>query len=311
MTGTRRARLLSLSPLMVSALLIATCSSGEAPGGGRDGAAVQAKADAVAPDETGGTVSAPVDRDAALRAAGYEQRGGVWMASCETDVKPVPKDSWYALESAEFRDLNGDGKDEAIVSGGSSYCFGNTGLTFKLLARSEAGWKVLTDNIGIPVFHPRKGIDWPDIEIGGPGSDCFPFLRWNGRGYVYGGRSLQGRICELAPAFDPKAVKAMKAGVPMAPGLWASTPEACEAVNRGQRDPDFVYDGKAMMAPQDALTLAPIRRLGNKRFETGKDYERQVLEIHDPEAIVVRESVLWSGNYLRCSSSTQWDAWAP
>src|SRR3546814_9985212 len=84
------------------------------------------------------------------------------MASCEADVKPVPKDSWYGLESAEMRDLNGDGTAEAVISGGSSYCFGMTGLAFKLLTKSGSGWQVMTDSMGIPAFHPRKGIEWPD-----------------------------------------------------------------------------------------------------------------------------------------------------
>src|SRR3990167_11103333 len=136
MTRRPQARLISLSPLMLSALLIATCSSGETPAGGGDGAAGQAKAAAAAPEKAAKTAPAAADRAAARRAAGYQQRGGAWMASCEADIKPVPKDSWYGLESAEFRDLNGDGAEEAIVSGGSSCCVGNTGLSFKLLARS-------------------------------------------------------------------------------------------------------------------------------------------------------------------------------
>lgn len=307
MTGTLRTRLISLPPIMISALLIATCSSGEAPTGGGDGAAAQATAGAVVPKaKAAGAVTA--SRDAALRAAGYQQRDGVWMASCEDDVKPVPKDSWYGLESAEFRDLNGDGADEAIVSGGSSYCFGNTGLAFKLLARSGSGWTVMTDSMGIPAFYPRKGIAWPDIEIGGPGSDCFPFLRWNGREYVHGGRSLEGRICELAPAFAPNA-KPEKAGLPMATGLWARNRAACDALARGQGDPDFIFDGKAMTGPQDYYNVTPFRPLGDGRYQTGGEHERQVIDMNNPKFIIVEQGNWWTGGYSWCSSAQSWKPW--
>lgn len=306
-------RMGSRYPLLLSGLILAACNSGDAPSesGEENGAAGKATAIVAAPQTEAAPAPAELDREGALRAAGYEKRAGVWMASCEADVKPVPKDSWHGLERAEFEDLNGDGSPEATITGGSSYCFGNTGLSFKLLTKSGNGWKLMEEGIGIPAFYTRKGLAWPDIEIGGPGADCFGFLRWNGSEYVHGGRSLAGRICELAPAFDPKAAKAMKAGVPMAPGLWAKDPEACAAVKRGERDPDFIYDGKAMLAPQDALTLSPIKRLANGFYQTGKEYERQIIQVEDPEFIVVRESVLWKGNYFRCSSSTRWQAWEP
>lgn len=308
MTRRRQARVISLSPLMLSALLIATCSSGETPAGGGDGATGQAKAAAVAPEKTSETTPAATDRDGALRAAGYQQRGGAWMASCESDIKPVPKDSWYGLESAEFRDLNGDGAEEAIISGGSSYCFGNTGLSFKLLTRSGSRWTVMTDTMGIPAFYPRKGIAWPDIEIGGPGSDCFPFLRWDGREYVHGGRSLEGRICELAPAFAPKA-KASKAGLPMATGLWARNRAACEALARGQGDPDFIFDGKSMIGPQDFYEVRPFEPLGNGRYRTGGENARQVIDMNNPKFIIVEQGNWWTGGYTWCSSAQNWKPW--
>ena len=308
MTGRRAARLVSLCPLLFSALLIATCGSDETlPKGGSEGgerAAGQAKAGAVAPEAAADAQPAVADREGALRAAGYQQRGGVWMASCEADVKPVPKDSWYGLESAEMRDLNGDGTAEAVISGGNSYCFGNTGLSFKLLTKAEAGWKLIADSMGIPAFHPRKGIAWPDIEIGGPGSDCFPFLRWDGRKYVYGGRSLQGRICELAPK-----AQVSKGGLPMATGLWARNHGACDALARGQGDPDFIFDGKIMTGPQDYYSVTPFKALGDGRYQTGGDHERQVIAISDPKFIIVQEGNWWSGGYTWCSPAQSWKPW--
>ena len=308
MTRARAARLVSLCPLLFSALLIATCSSGEAPpadgGGDGGGGAGEGGAGAVAPNAAGVAEPAAEDRDGALRAAGYRQRGGTWMASCEADVKPVPKDSWYGLESAEMRDLNGDGIAEAVISGGSSYCFGNTGLSFKLLVQSGSGWKLMADSMGIPAFYPRKGIAWPDIEIGGPGSDCFPFLRWDGREYAYGGRSLEGRICELAPK-----AQVSKGGLPMATGLWARNHAACDALARGQGDPDFIFDGKMMTGPQDYYGVTPFKALGDGRYQTGAEYERQVIDMNDPKFIVVQEGSWWKGGYTWCSPAQRWKPW--
>lgn len=290
---------------LLSALLLAACGGGEAPSGGGEGTIGTEKAGAVVPDTPsadGG--SAGQDRDGALRAAGYQQRGGAWMASCEADIKPVPKDSWYSLESAEMRDLNGDGIAEAVISGGSSYCFGNTGLSFKLLTKAGADWKVIADSMGIPAFYLRKGIAWPDIEIGGPGSDCFPFLRWDGRKYAYGGRSLEGRICELAPK-----EQVSKGGLPMATGLWARNHAACDALGRGQGDPDFIFDGKMMTGPQDYYNVTPFKALGDGRYQTGAEYERQVIDMTDPKFIVVQEGSWWKGGYTWCSPTQSWKPW--
>ncbi|NYF33382.1 MULTISPECIES: hypothetical protein [Sphingopyxis] len=308
MTGRRAARWLSLCPLLFSSLLIATCSSGETPTGVGEGAAGTATAGAAAPKAAAGANPGAEDRDGALRAAGYRQRGGTWMTSCEADMKPVPKDSWYGVENTEMRDLNGDGIAEAVISGGSSYCFGNTGLAFKLLAKSGTDWKVMTDSMGIPGFYPRKGIAWPDIEVGGPGADCFPFLRWNGREYVYGGRSLVGRICELAPAFAPKP-KAAETGLPMATGLWARNRTACDALARGQGDPDFIFDGKVMTGPQDYYNVTPFKALGGGRYQTGGEDERQVIDMNDPKFIIVQQGNWWTGGYTWCSSAQRWKPW--
>ena len=290
---------------LLPALLLAACGGGEAPSGGGAGTAGPETAGAVVPDTLPPTDgSSERDREGALRAAGYRQRGGFWMASCEADIKPGPKDSWYGLESAEMRDLNGDGTAEAVISGGSSYCFGNTGLSFKLLAKAGADWKVIADSMGIPAFHRRKGIAWPDIEIGGPGSDCFPFLRWDGREYAYGGRSLEGRICELAPK-----AQVSKGGIPMATGLWALNHAACDALARGQGDPDFIFDGKIMTGPQDYYSVTPFKALGDGRYQTGGEHERQVIDMNDPKFIIVVEGNWWSGGYTWCSSAQSWKPW--
>lgn len=131
------------------------------------------------------------DRTAIMRAAGFTQRGGIWT-TCEGEERG---------EVQELRDINGDGTPEALVVGHGSACHGFVGSGFVLLTQQGNAWRIIYQQSGIPEFFARPGLAWPDIEIGGPGSDCFPFLRWDGRGYVQGGTSLGGEICTLQPRF--------------------------------------------------------------------------------------------------------------
>jgi hypothetical protein len=83
------------------------------------------------------------------------------------------------------RDLNGDGKPEAIVTEGGTACYGNTGQGFHLLTQTGPGaWKVVYSSPGIPEFLATKANGWPEVEVGGPGF-CFPILRWDGKTYVF------------------------------------------------------------------------------------------------------------------------------
>jgi hypothetical protein len=83
-----------------------------------------------------------------------------------------------------YRDLNGDGRPEALVTEGSLYCYGNTGQGFRLLSKQANGsWKVLHQSQGIADFLPTLGVSGrPDIFIGGPGL-CRRVVRWNGNAY--------------------------------------------------------------------------------------------------------------------------------
>ena len=59
------------------------------------------------------------DRAAAFEAAGFKQVAGQWRA-CE-----APEDSIYtAGEIEQIVDLNGDGRPEAIITEGSTFCYG-------------------------------------------------------------------------------------------------------------------------------------------------------------------------------------------
>ncbi|MBX3482118.1 hypothetical protein [Phenylobacterium sp.] len=131
------------------------------------------------PARTAAAPSAPpagnaADRTAALRAAGFTAVRGRYPA-CDTSQEVT----------IEMRDLNGDGRQDAVVTDYGTACFGMTGQGYVIVTKDAAGaWKQLFGNQGIPTFLPTRGVGgWPDIENGGPGF-CFPVMRWNGRDYA-------------------------------------------------------------------------------------------------------------------------------
>ena len=136
------------------------------------------------------TKLSPADEAAAFRAAGYTFKGRQWRA-CDD---PAPSYVPGAIE--EVRDLNGDGQPEAVVTEGSTNCYGNTGYGYSLVSKQAGGgWKLITKGTGILNILTTKGAGgWPDIEIGGPGF-CFPVERWNGQKYVLQRHQYEGKPC--------------------------------------------------------------------------------------------------------------------
>lgn len=132
---------------------------------------------------------AAADRSAVFKASGAVQRGGQWVA-CPDDAHAG------AAQIGEVRDLNGDGRPEAVVTGQGTFCYGHAGTGYTLLSRQGNGrWKVMDGGSGIPEVLKTKGKDgWPDISIGGPGF-CYPVLRWNGREYAVHRHQYEGKPC--------------------------------------------------------------------------------------------------------------------
>src|SRR3546814_18106576 len=79
--------------------------------------------------------------------------------------------------------------------------------------------------------------------------------------------------------------------------------------SRGQGDPDFIFDGKQMLGPQDYYNVTPFKPLGDGRYQTGGEDERQVIDMNDPKFILVQEGNGWSGCYTWCSSARRWKPW--
>jgi len=116
----------------------------------------------------------PADREAAFRAAGFPAVRGKHPACDKTQEAQI-----------EIRDLNGDGRPDAVVTDVGTECFGNTGQGFVLVTKDASGaWRKFYASQGIPDFQATRGAGgWPDVEVGGPGF-CHPVARWNGKDYV-------------------------------------------------------------------------------------------------------------------------------
>lgn len=125
-------------------------------------------------------ILAPDDLSAAFAAAGFQQvADGRWIR-CQED----PPTMSYMPGQAEVTDLNSDGKPEVWIKEGSTFCYGNTGSAFVLLTREGADWRLLLDEVGMPLQLDTRHDGWPDIEVGGPGFGQFPVYRWNGHDYT-------------------------------------------------------------------------------------------------------------------------------
>lgn len=131
------------------------------------------------------------DQAAAFKAAGFTLKGKRWQM-CDD---PTPTYTPGNIDSV--RDLNGDGRPEAVITEGGTYCYGHAGSGFSVVSQQANGsWKLMSSGTGIPDFLATKGSGgWPDLQVGGPGF-CFPVLRWNGREYAPHRQEYEGKPCK-------------------------------------------------------------------------------------------------------------------
>ena len=134
----------------------------------------------------------PAEAATIFTVAGFRKAGGEWRTDCG-----APGNGSYEPGAIDtYRDLNGDGRPEAVVTEGSTFCYGNTGTGFRLLSKQAGGgWRKLYESPGIAEFVKARGaVNMPDLSVGGPGF-CFPVLRWNGKTYVQNRFKYEGRPC--------------------------------------------------------------------------------------------------------------------
>ena len=131
------------------------------------------------------------EQAAIFRAAGFARTRGQWR-SCDD-----PGSAGYTPGAIDlYRDVNGDGLPEAVVTEGSAACYGMAETGYVVVSKQRGGtWRRLTGGQGFATFLPGKTPSgWPDIEVGGPGF-CFPVERWNGREYALHRYQYEGRRC--------------------------------------------------------------------------------------------------------------------
>jgi len=132
---------------------------------------------------------APAEQALIFKAADATRRGTMWMMCAEE-----PRAEGATIEL--YRDLNGDGRPEAIVSEGGTFCYGAQEAGYAVLSKQADGsWRKLTS--GAAIAEPLKTTGaggYPDLSIGGPGF-CFPVVRWNGREYVNQRFEYEGKPC--------------------------------------------------------------------------------------------------------------------
>jgi hypothetical protein len=164
---------------------------------GRAAPAVPAPAQAATPQSapaSGSLTRLSVAEEAAVyKAAGFTRRGNAWRSDCGD-----PGTSSYTPGAIDkVVDLNGDGRPEAILTEGGTFCYGNTGQGYFVVTKAVDGaWKLVTRGTGIAEFLKTRGADgWPDLQVGGPGF-CFPVERWNGREYKLQRWEYEGKACK-------------------------------------------------------------------------------------------------------------------
>jgi len=133
------------------------------------------------------------ERETLFRAAGKQPVGGGKWTACTDDPSGFSEATVTLV-----RDLNGDGRPEAVVGDSGSFCNGHVGMNSTVLTQEESGaWRVIYGNQGFVNFLVSRGVDnFPDIETGLAYS-CFPYFRWNGSEYTKIAQlDEQGRTCE-------------------------------------------------------------------------------------------------------------------
>ena len=82
----------------------------------------------------------PAEQASIMTAAGYKRVGKAWKG-CEGSSS-VDKDG------VEIRDLNGDGRPEAVITASGYECYGNAGQGFAVLRAVPGGWKTMAEETG-------------------------------------------------------------------------------------------------------------------------------------------------------------------
>lgn len=121
-----------------------------------------------------------------FKAAGFTKTKYGWEGNCDIG------------EITTYKDLNGDGLKDAIISDADSTCYGREMVGYHIISQQKKGiWKMIVENRGTPTFLGTKGKDgWPDLINAGSGF-CFAVFRWDGQEYKIHRYEYEGKACSL------------------------------------------------------------------------------------------------------------------
>ncbi|WP_227554351.1 hypothetical protein [Acinetobacter lanii] len=129
------------------------------------------------------TISFPEQAEI-FAAAGFKNVSGAWRGKCSFGHIPF------------VRDLNGDGRPDAIIRDGGTACYGSTGVGFHLITKQATGkWTRILNSPGEPLFLKTVGRHgWPEIEIQTP-SQCHTVYSWDGKKFAKNRQQFKGKPC--------------------------------------------------------------------------------------------------------------------
>lgn len=117
-------------------------------------------------------------------AAGFKNTNGFWRGKCSIGHIPV------------IKDINGDGRLDAIVRDGGTECYASTGVGFYLLTTQKNGkWTRIFNSPGEPQFLKSIGRHgWPEMVVTNP-SKCHNVFRWEGSKFMKVRQEFKGKTC--------------------------------------------------------------------------------------------------------------------
>lgn len=311
---------------MLAAALAACSGSGDQTANATEAAATDSAPAAAAPAVYAAPVTGPEswklpmtakglaasDHDAIMKAAGFRKFGKVWAEDAERAKDGCAADIDEGLfdNKPPIRDLNGDGHPEIIVTDFGTACYGNTGQGFAIVSWTGNNWKQLIKSSGIPMFIPRKGSPWPDVEIGGPGF-CFYRARWSGKDYsADGGWFYDGKPCK-SPEERDREEQAATAPAPAAPGgqpkMVAGLPVplgfyVIGAKCAGATANDGIVITQAYWQDVDGdYAIKPVKSLGGGRYKLGDAAD--VVQVTGPRSFVAEPGKEYQRAFTWCSAT--------
>lgn len=188
------------------------------------------------------------------------------------------------VELDQLKDLNGDGRLEAIIRADGDQCYGFNQRQATIYEKVSGKWREVVSyqaEFMADSWYKRSGIAWPDIEYfpgmsgeqrpdGSVGpAGCVPFLRWNGKEYVNGGTSRDGRICRLDETFAIETKAVVGPFPPLPTGFYAVSDTCAGAAKPGGQY--LYFDPKNWNEIDGQSRIKAIRPMGGSRWSIEMD----------------------------------------